>query len=115
MLAEELSNPLAVFFTASIGGEIVAYAGMHHIIDEGYLTNIAVKSTFRSRGIATALIKKLAAYAEENDMRMLTLEVRASNEDAIRLYDKLDFDRVGLRPNYYTNPTEDAVLMTRKF
>jgi ribosomal-protein-alanine N-acetyltransferase len=113
-LAEELSNPLAVFRVITVGGEIAGYAGMHHIIDEGYITNIAVKAEFRRQGVATALMRYLLTYAEENDMRMVTLEVRASNEKAIALYAGLKFEEVGCRRRFYTNPTEDALIMTRK-
>lgn len=113
-LAEELSNPMAVFYTAEADGAVAGYVGMHHIIDEGYITNIAVSERFRRRGIATALMKHILAYAEENDLRMVTLEVRRSNSAAIALYEGLDFEETGGRKDYYTNPTEDALIMTRK-
>ena len=113
-LAEELSNPLAVFYTAETAGKIVGYVGMHHIIDEGYITNIAVAERFRGAGVARALLARLAAYAEENDLQMITLEVRPSNAPAIGLYESFGFERTGGRKDFYTNPTEDALIMTRK-
>lgn len=113
-LAEELSNPLAVFRTAQVDGNVVGYAGMHHIIDEGYITNIAVSQRFRRQGIAAALLQELLDYAEENDLAMMTLEVRPSNAAAISLYEAFDFERIGRRKEYYQNPTEDALIMTRK-
>jgi ribosomal-protein-alanine N-acetyltransferase len=113
-LAEELSNPLAVFRVLKINGEVAGYVGMHHIIDEGYITNIAVKPAFRRQGVATALLRYLLHYAEDKDMRMVTLEVRASNIGAIALYESFKFEQAGCRRGFYTHPTEDAVIMTRK-
>lgn len=113
-LAEELSNPLAVFYTASIDGKVVGYVGMHHIIDEGYITNIAVTESHRRQGIANRLMREILSYAEENDLRMVTLEVRPSNTAAVAMYESLDFEQTGQRRDYYANPTEDALIMTRK-
>ena len=113
-LAEELSNPLAVMRVALIGDEVAGYVGMHHIIDEGYLTNLAVTARFRRQGVALALMHELLRYAEENDLQMVSLEVRESNEAAVALYSGLDFDQAGLRRDYYTNPTENALILTRK-
>lgn len=111
-LADELSNPIAVVRTAAINGKVVGYAGMHHIIDEGYITNIAVTQSHRRTGVATALMEELIRYAEENDLRMLTLEVRPSNHAAIAFYKKFNFEQEGRRTHYYTNPTEDALILT---
>ena len=114
-LAEELSNPLAVFFVAEQDGKTVAYAGMHHIIDEGYITNIAVHPDFRGRGIATALVKCLDGYARENDLAMITLEVRCSNSTAIGIYRREGFDEEGVRRGFYEAPKEDALIMTKYY
>jgi ribosomal-protein-alanine N-acetyltransferase len=113
-LAEELSNPLAVFRVVSVDGKIAGYVGMHHILDEGYVTNIAVRAEFRRRGLASALMRYLIAYAQDMDMRMVTLEVRASNAGAIALYEGFKFEEAGFRRGFYTSPTEDALIMTRK-
>lgn len=114
-LTEELANPLAVFRTAEIGGKIVGYVGMHHIIDEGYITNIAVLPDYREQGIARVLMNELIGYGERNSLRMITLEVRESNAAARRLYESLRFEVAGKRKNFYSRPVEDAVLMTREF
>lgn len=114
-LAEELSNPLAVFFVAVIGSRVVGYAGMHHIIDEGYITNIAVHPDFRRNGIATALVEKLDAYAKKECLSMLTLEVRQSNAAAINIYKRAGFDSEGLRKGFYDAPKENAVIMTKYY
>ncbi len=113
-LVEELSNPLAVFRTAEVDGDIVGYVGMHHIIDEGYITNIAVMPNFRGNGIARALMNDLLEYGRANKLRMITLEVRESNKAAQKLYSSLDFKIEGKRKNFYTLPTENAIIMTKE-
>lgn len=112
-LAEELSNPLAAFFVAELEGKIVGYAGMNYILDEGYIANIAVHPNFRCKGIAFALLLWLETFADENKLELLTLEVRRSNHGAIRLYKKAGFDEKGVRRNFYTNPPEDGLIMTK--
>lgn len=114
-LAAELSNPLAVFLVALCDGEIAGYVGMTQVIDEGYLANLAVTERFRRRGVAKALLGELIRLAKEHDLSFITLEVRRSNEVARRLYENFDFDEVGVRPDFYVNPVEDAILMTRTF
>lgn len=114
-LAEELSNPLAVFYVAEIDGKPAAYAGMHHIIDEGYITNIAVRPDYRGKGLGTSLVRVLDSYAHDNDLAMLTLEVRRSNKVAIAIYDKTGFDEEGIRSDFYEDPREDAVIMTKRY
>lgn len=111
-LMNELKNPLAVFLTARADGEITGYAGMHHVVDEGYITNIAVSPDCRRRGIARALVKSLIGYGLENKLRMVTLEVRESNQAAISLYRSLGFKETGRRKSFYTKPLEDGVIMT---
>ncbi|MFA9381639.1 MAG: ribosomal protein S18-alanine N-acetyltransferase, partial [Acetanaerobacterium sp.] len=85
-LLEELSNPMAVFRVAHVDSEVAGYAGMQHILDEGYITNVAVSKPFRRRGIAAQLLHTLLAYGKENDMAFISLEVRVSNSAAIALY-----------------------------
>lgn len=113
-LVEELSNPLSVFYIARSAEGVVGYVGMHHILDEGYLTNLAVTASFRRQGVARALLDQVLAYGEEHELQMVTLEVRASNEPAIALYKRFDFEQEGRRKSYYQDPVEDALIMTRK-
>ncbi len=114
-LLEELSNPMAVFRVALVDGEVAGYVGMHHILDEGYITNIAVKDKYRRCGIGTLLLDTLLAYGKKNDLTFITLEVRVSNAPAIALYRSANFESVGIRPGFYTGPTEDALIMTYTF
>lgn len=116
-LAEELQNPLAVFFVAedSKSKRAIGYLGMHHIVDEGYITNIVVDPGCRRRGIASALIKKASEYARSHELKRITLEVRTSNEAAIALYGGFGFKRDGIRPNFYSYPKEDAAIYSLRF
>lgn len=113
-LREELSNPAAVFLTARReDGAVVGYAGMHHILDEGNIANIAVGEKFRRQGVATALLRALTSYCDERQVERMTLEVRPGNSAAIALYEGFGFRAVGRRRGFYTMPTEDALVMVR--
>ena len=115
MLSEELFNPQASFIVAEDDeGNILGYAGLHVVLDEGYIDNIAVQQDARRHGVASALLDVYCRFGAVN-LAFLTLEVRASNEAAIGLYEKYGFQRAGLRPGYYQKPREDAVIMTRYF
>jgi len=114
-LEYELRNPLAVYFTAQIGGVVAGYAGMHCILGEGHITNLAVGPQHRRRGLARTLLETLLTHARQRKLCLLTLEVRASNTAAIALYAGLGFLPAGLRKGYYDRPREDAVIMTLEF
>ncbi|MCI8554809.1 MAG: ribosomal protein S18-alanine N-acetyltransferase [Clostridiales bacterium] len=111
-LAEELQNPLAVFYVAEeVEAErAVAYLGMHHILDECAITNLVVHPAFRRQGIAARLLREARLYAERHRVRRITLEVRVSNAPAIALYEAFGFVRDGIRPGFYDSPKEDAAL-----
>ena len=111
-LAEELQNPLAVFLVAEDvdAGSAVGYLGMHHILDEGFIANLAVHPAYRRQGIARSLLREAQEYAEAHDLARLTLEVRASNVPAIALYEGMGFTRDGIRPGFYDSPKEDAAI-----
>ena len=115
-LAEELQNPLAVFYVAEdVDAEsAVGYIGMHHILDEGAVTNIVVHPACRRQGIAACLMQEVIRYAEEHDISRIVLEVRPSNEAAIALYEKFGFELDGRRPGFYDSPKEDALLYSLK-
>jgi len=112
-LRGELKGPFTHYFAAvDERGRILGYAGMQAVLDEGYITNIAVSPSLRRLGIADALLGILLDSGREMKLSFLTLEVRESNKAAISLYDKFGFQVVGRRRNYYENPREDALLMT---
>ena len=116
MLAEELDNLLSAFLVALDDGDrVVGYAGVQVILDEGYITNIAVRPECRRQGVAAKLLQVFMDFAKANKLSFLTLEVRASNYDAIALYGSRGFRSMGRRKNYYEHPKEDALIMTREF
>lgn len=116
MLAGELDNALSAFLVALDGQErVVGYAGLQVILDEGTLARIAVDPQHRRQGIAGKLLQVFLDFARANRLAFLTLEVRASNYDAIALYGSRGFRSVWRRKNYYEHPQEDAVIMTKEF
>ena len=116
MLAEELDNLLSAFLVALDDNDrVVGYAGLQVVLDEGYITNVAVRPECRRQGIAAKLLQVFLDFAKANKLAFLTLEVRASNYDAIALYGSRGFRSVGRRKNYYEHPREDALIMTLEF
>lgn len=114
-LEEELYNPQASFIVAEDGeGGVLGYAGLHVVLDEGYIANIAVEEAARRHGVASELLDVYCRFGQEH-LAFLTLEVRASNQAAIDLYLKHGFEQVGCRKNFYHDPKEDAIIMTREF
>ena len=114
-LEEELYNPLASFIVAQRpDGAVLGYAGLHAVIDEGYLDNIAVRADYRGNGIADDLLDVFVRFGREH-LAFPTLEVRPTNEPAIQLYYKHGFAQVGRRKDYYQHPREDAIIMTLEF
>lgn len=91
--------------------QAVAYGGMLTVLDEGQITNIATLPAFRRRGLAHAVFSALLDLARERALASVTLEVRVSNAPAIALYRRLGFTELGRRKNFYTRPTEDAIVM----
>lgn len=112
-LRDELPNPNARFFVAICDEGVAGYIGAHNIVGEVYITNVAVSSAFRKKGIAEALVKHLVNVSKSELAELVTLEVRESNEIAQHLYLKTGFKAVGKRKAFYENPREDAVLMTK--
>ena len=115
MLKEELDNACAAFLVAEDNGKVVGYAGLQVVLDEGYIANVAVFPEYRRQGIAGKLLQVFMDFAEANRLAFLTLEVRASNQAAIALYESRGFLEVGRRKNYYEHPKEDAIIMTKEY
>lgn len=101
----------AVFLTALLNGEVAGYIGFYGIPDEGDITNVSVDDRFRRLGIGRALVLALIDRAAGRGIGTIFLEVRDSNEAAIRLYEQAGFVQVGLRKRYYSSPQEDARIM----
>ena len=116
MLGEELENQCAAFLVAEDeNGTVLGYAGLLVMLDEGYITNVAVFPEYRRLGVAAKIIDVYMNFAAANDLAFLTLEVRPSNAAAIALYRRFGFEEVGRRKNYYDLPKEDALILTRFF
>lgn len=111
-LLSQMPDPMHVFLLAVEGDCLLGYVGLMHVLDEGYIANVAVEPSARRQGIGDRLIAALKERAAALSLRFLTLEVRESNEPAIALYRKHGFVPVGRRKKYYDLPTEDAILMT---
>lgn len=115
MLTDALFDTQASFIVAEDEeGNVLGYAGLHVIVDEGYIDNVAVEPDARRHGVASALLDVFCRFGAAN-LAFLSLEVRASNAPAIALYEKHGFVQAGLRKNYYEKPREDAIIMTRFF
>lgn len=114
MLVKQLYGDMQIFLAAeNESGEAVGYVGLMYVLDEGYISNVAVSPDWRRRGIGDMLIEELIIRARAKKLSFVTLEVRESNLAAIELYKKHGFTEVGVRRNYYERPTENAILMTR--
>lgn len=112
----QLTNDCAYFFSAvSDDGKVLGYGGSHIAVDECYIDNIAVASAFRGEGIGKALTQKLIENARKKRCAFISLEVRVSNLVPVSLYEKLGFVTLGRRKNFYSHPTEDALIMTLYF
>ena len=110
MLREELGKGL--FLVAERDGVAVGYVGCQTVLDEGYITNVAVSPDCRRQGVGRALIGTLVSHAGAQGLAFVTLEARTSYMPAIALYENAGFQKVGVRKNFYTAPVEDALLMT---
>ena len=114
-VASELKNPLSCWLVAEEDGEVAGTVGSQSVMDESDIVNVAVPPDHRRKGIAAALVAELVEALKKRESRCLTLEVRASNEPAKALYEKLGFTQVGLRKNYYRNPKEDALILRKEW
>lgn len=110
----ELENPLSDWLVALEGETLAAYVGAQTAGGESDIMNVAVAPSFRRRGIARELMLAMECTLRERNTEAISLEVRESNLPAIRLYESLGFCRVGLRPNYYFKPKENALIYRKE-
>ena len=115
MIKSQLPDDKHEFIVAVNEEDLLGYVGMMYILDEGYISNVAVSPEHRRRGIADLLLSYLHAEAEKLSLCFVSLEVRASNAPAISLYSKHGYIEEGRRKNYYQKPREDAIIMTRRW
>ena len=117
MFAGELAKPssicLGAFEADGDDGRLCGYLVVSRYVDAWHVMNIAVAPEQRGRGIATMLLERLFELTADDEHRGYTLEVRVSNDTAIRLYERLGFEARGIRRGYYTDNREDALIMWR--
>ena len=109
-----LKLPNTIYLVAETQGIIVGYIGVWKVLDEADITNVAVKEENRKQGIGQLLLNEAIGIARNEGIKDITLEVRKSNEFAILLYEKNGFKNVGIRPGYYEQPKEDAIIMWKR-
>ena len=110
-LKNDFANPNSVYFVAKLDDEIVGFAGFLKICDEANIMNIVTKANKRQLGIGSKLMQALIDEAKKQNLTNITLEVNDKNIPAIKLYEKFNFKRIGLRKKYYNN-TDDAIIMS---
>ncbi len=113
-VASELDNPLSLWLVALDGETVAGYVGSQSVLDGADMMNVAVHPDYRRKGIARELVTGLINALVEKGVKSLALEVRVSNAPAIALYEQMGFQQVGLRPNYYRNPKENALIMRKE-
>lgn len=110
-LMESFARPEYLFLVAEEEGEVVGYAGLGQVLDEGDVTNIVIDEAYRGMGLGQRLTEALLTEGKKRGIQAFTLEVRVSNEAAIHIYEKLGFVSAGVRKSFYEKPTEDALVM----
>lgn len=113
MRKELVDNKLALYVVIEVEEEVIGYAGIWIILNEGHITNIAVKKDFRGYGYGKLLLRGLLYFCDEKEVEMITLEVRKSNIVAQNLYKRYGFIEEGIRNQYYRDNLEDAIIMNR--
>ena len=112
-IASELTNPLSAWFVAVESDKVIGYVGSQTVLGESDMMNLAVLPSYRRQGVGRRLVEVLVDHLTADAVNCLTLEVRASNDAAIDLYNGMGFAEVGRRPNYYSKPKEDALILRK--
>lgn len=111
-IRESMEQSQTLLLSALEDGVLVGYLIVYYVLEDGEIARIAVESDFHRNGVASRLMKELAFICADNGVNKLLLDVRESNESAKAFYKKKGFVLDGVRKNYYTNPTENAILMS---
>lgn len=111
ILKQELENKNSIYIVAKKSNNIVGFGGIWKSIDDVHITNIVTKKTFRHQGIASKILEKLINITKDLNFSSITLEVNEHNLNAIKLYEKFNFENLGRRKKYYNN-SDDAIIMT---
>ena len=110
---DAVASPHHCYLTAACGGDIVGYCGLWCSIDTADLCNLAVSEDFRKQSLGSELLGRGLAAVKDRGVERVLLEVRCSNVAAIALYAKFGFEKLGIRPGYYSDPAEDGILMEK--
>ena len=110
-ILQELHNKDAYYLVMEENGNVLGYGGFWKIFDEAHITNLVIAPEFRGRKLGKKLLEAMLNYCRTLEIRKATLEVRESNLVALKVYTSLGFYIEGKRSRYYTNPTEDAMIM----
>jgi len=113
-VSEGMKLPDRHFFVAVDGDNHLGHACITNICGEGEITNVAVDSMYRRAGIGRKLMEALFACGDEKNIKAYTLEVREHNEQAIKLYECFGFVSEGIRPHFYSDPDEGAMIMWKR-
>ncbi len=105
------NNKFAKYIVAIDQTEIIGYVGIWYVLDEGSITNVAVRKDYRRKGIANQLVTHILEDAKGKNIQKIFLEVRESNDSAKTLYERHGFEAIGIRKAYYKDNNEDAILM----
>ncbi len=111
---DTLERPDTLFLVYTEDAQICGYVGLYQSFEEGEITNVAVDPAKRRCGIARQLLQALDAQAKARGIAKIFLEVRVSNQPAIALYEKQGYERIAMRPGFYSRPREDALVMRKQ-
>lgn len=114
-IVHEVENPISCWLVAEDNDQVVGYVGSQYGFGEADMMNLAVSPQYRKQGIGQKLVQKLIEQLDGLSVKSLTLEVRQSNAAAVSLYEKMGFQQVGLRPNYYQKPREAALILRKEW
>ena len=114
ILKEDIKNKNYNYLVAKNNdGKIIGYIGISYVLDSADIISIVVHKDYTKKGIATLLLQEIFAFAKENNIQKIMLEVRRSNLPAQKLYEKHGFKQIAIRNNYYDN-TEDALIYEKE-
>lgn len=114
LFEEELKRDAAHYFVVEEDGKVAGYMGYWEAPQEAHIINLAIAPPFRRRGLGKEMVEACLEFARKRGAGLATLEVRESNEEARRLYEKCDFKFIAIRKKYYSDNQEDAMVMIRE-
>jgi ribosomal-protein-alanine N-acetyltransferase len=114
LFEEELKREAARYFVGEVDGQVAGYMGYWEAPQEAHIINLAIAPQFRQKGLGFQMMEYCLRFANQKGARLATLEVRESNEAALKLYEKMNFRTVAIRKKYYSDNQENAVVMIRE-